>query len=55
MLKKYVITYRAGAYIRKVEIDAASKYAAKKIFYLKHPKYEIIKTEEMESKDGKED
>ena len=49
MLRKYKITYRVGQRLRTVIIEAASKYNAKQKFYLKYPKYEIVK---MEVEDG---
>lgn len=47
MLKKFKVTYRAVLKHRAVEIEAASKYAAKRIFYRKYPKYEIVSIEEV--------
>lgn len=49
MLKKYKITYRVGLLLRTIKIEATSKYNAKRKFYIKYPKYEIIKTEVDES------
>ena len=49
MLKKYKITYRVGLLLlRTITIEATSKYNAKQKFYIKYPKYEIIKTEVVE-------
>ena len=49
MLKKYKITYKKVLKLFEVEIEAASKYAAKQIFYRKYPRYEIVKVEEVEN------
>ncbi len=52
MLKKYKITYKKVLKLFEVEIEAASKYAAKQLFYRTYPKYEIIKIEEVIGDDG---
>ena len=51
MLRKFKITYRALLGQRTMEIEAYSKYNAKKRFYVQHPKAEIVKIEEVN--DGK--
>ena len=49
MLKKFKVTYLTVCRKEKtVEIEAASKYDAKNRFYRLHPKYEIIKVEEVQ-------
>lgn len=48
MIKKYKITYFVGLRLRTIKIEATSKYNAKQKFYLKYPKYEIVRTEEVE-------
>ena len=45
MLRRYKITYRVGQRLRTVIIEATSKYNAKQKFYIKYPKYEIVRTE----------
>jgi hypothetical protein len=48
MLRKFKITYITVTNKEKTEnIEAASKYDAKQRFYRLHPKYEIIKVEEV--------
>ena len=48
MLKrKFKITYRAVLGHRTMEIEACSKYNAKKQFYVQYPQGEIIKVEEV--------
>ena len=54
MIKKYRITYRAVLKHRTVVMEAFSKYDAKQRFYRTYPKYEIIKIEETETKDEKD-
>lgn len=49
MLRKFKVTYLTVTGKEKTEkIEAASKYDAKKRFYRLHPKYEIIKVEEVQ-------
>lgn len=48
MLRTYIIKYRTDKRTAKVQIEAASKYAAKKMFYHKHPRFEIIEIKEKE-------
>lgn len=48
MLKKFKITYITVTNKEKTEeVEATSKYDAKQRFYRMHPKYEIIKIEEI--------
>jgi hypothetical protein len=48
MLRKFKITYITVTGKEKTEkIEASSKYDAKNRFYRLHPKYEIIKVEEV--------
>lgn len=48
MLRKFKVTYITVTKKEKTEeIEAASKYDAKNRFYRLHPKYEIIKIEEV--------
>ena len=48
MLKKFKVTYITVTGKEKTEqIEATSKYDAKQRFYRLHPKYEIIKVEEV--------
>ena len=47
MLRKFKVTYRAVLKHRTVEIEASSKYDAKKKFYFMYPRYELIKVEEV--------
>lgn len=47
MPRKFKVTYRAVLKHRSVEILAFSKYDAKKKFYARYPKYEIVKIEEV--------
>lgn len=47
MLRKFKVTYRALLKQRTVEIEAYSKYDAKKRFYRTYPKYEIVIIEEV--------
>lgn len=51
MLKKYKITYKKVLKLFEVEIEAASKYAAKQVFYRKYPRYEIVSLQEVENED----
>ena len=48
MIKKYIITYTRG--VAKLqyttEMDAPSKYAAKKRFYQLYPRYDIVHVKE---------
>lgn len=49
MLRKFIITYITVTGKEKTEtIEGASKYDAKQRFYRMHPKYEIIKVEEVQ-------
>ncbi len=48
MTHKYKITYIQGTRTHTTKLEATSKYNAKKRFYLKYPKAEIVKVEEME-------
>lgn len=48
MLRKYKITYKMVLKERETVLEASSKYDAKKRFYQKHPRYEIVKVEELE-------
>ena len=41
----YKITYKMVLKERETLLQASSKYDAKKKFYAKHPKWEIVKTE----------
>ena len=52
MLRKYKITYRAVLKHRTIEMQAFSKYDAKRRFYNTYPRYEILKIEEIESLKG---
>ncbi len=45
MLQKYKVTYRKVLKLHETIIEATSKYDAKKRFYRKYPRYEIIKVE----------
>lgn len=47
MPRKFKITYRAVSKQHTVELLAFSKYDAKKKFYNKYPRHEIIKIEEV--------
>ena len=48
MLRKFIITYLTVTNKqRSQEIEATSKYDAKQRFYRLHPKYEVIKVEEV--------
>lgn len=48
MIKKYKVTYIAlSNRQREVVIEATSKYDAKQRFYRQHPKYEIVRIEEV--------
>ena len=47
MLRKFNITYRAGHKLCTKEIEACSKYDAKKRFHRIYPTFEIVKTEEV--------
>ena len=48
MLRKFIITYLTVTNKQKTEtIEATSKYDAKNRFYRLHPKYEVIKVEEV--------
>lgn len=49
MLKKYRITYITAKSQGAAVIQARSKYDAKQKFYLKYPKYEIVKIEEVDN------
>lgn len=46
MLRKFKVTYRAVKKQSTMEIEAFSKYDAKKRFNRTYPKYEIIQIEE---------
>lgn len=48
MLRNYKITYKAPLGFGTMEIEAYSKYNAKKRFYAQYPKREILKVEEVE-------
>ena len=48
MLRKFKITYRAVLKHRTLELEAFSKYDAKKRFKRTYPNYEIIKIEEIQ-------
>lgn len=48
MLRKFKITYKWIVGHRTIEIEAYSKYNAKKRFYVMHPKSEVVKIEEVE-------
>lgn len=48
MTKKYKIIYKTALKFETVEIEAASKYAAKQIFYRIHPRFPIISITEVE-------
>lgn len=48
MLRKFKITYKAQLGIRTMELEAYSKYNAKKKFYAQCPTCEIVKIEEVE-------
>ena len=48
MLKKYKITYTEGKKHHEEEVEAHSKYNAKTMFYIEHPKAEIVSVEEEE-------
>ena len=45
----YKITYRMVLKEREMLLEASSKYDAKKRFYQKHPRWEIVKVELEES------
>ena len=47
MLRKFKVTYRAVLKQHTIEIQAFSKYDAKRRFYKTYPKYEIVKIEEV--------
>ena len=48
MFRKFIITYITVTGKEKTEkIEATSKYDAKQRFYRLHPKYEIIRVEEV--------
>lgn len=47
MLRKYKIIYKAALRFDFTEIEAASKYAAKRIFYRKYPRCEIVSLQEV--------
>lgn len=53
MLQKYKITYKMVLKERETVLLASSKYDAKKKFYHKYPRYEIVKVEPMGEKDEK--
>ena len=48
MNKKWIVTYTRirPSHTYTAEIEAPSKYAAKKRFYQLHPRYDIVKVEE---------
>ena len=49
MLRKFKITYVAlSQRQREVVIEATSKYDAKQRFYRLHPKYEVVRIEEVQ-------
>ena len=52
MTKKYKIIYKTALKFETVEIEAASKYAAKQIFYRLHPRFSIISITEVKSNDS---
>lgn len=53
MLRKFKVTYiTVTRRERTEEIEATSKYDAKQRFYRLHPKYEIIKVEEVQSNES---
>lgn len=52
MLQKYKITYRQVLKQYETVIEATSKYDAKKRFYRLHPRWEIVKVEEVAGDDN---
>ena len=48
MIRKYKVTYREVLRHLTVEIEATSKYDAKKKFYRLYPGCELVKIEEVE-------
>ena len=46
--REYRITYRMVLKERSMVIKASSKYNAKQKFYRDHPRWEIVKVEEVE-------
>lgn len=53
MLRKFKVTYITVTQKQRTEeIEATSKYDAKQRFYRLHPKYEIIKVEEVQSNES---
>lgn len=48
MKRKFKVTYKSPLGFRSTEIEAYSKYNAKRIFYVQFPKYEIVKIEEVQ-------
>lgn len=46
MLRKYKIIYKAALRFDFTVIEAASKYAAKQLFYRQYPRYEIVSLRE---------
>jgi hypothetical protein len=48
MLRKFKVTYLSGIKLGKVEIEAYSKYNAKRKFRLEYPGHEIVRIEEVE-------
>jgi hypothetical protein len=47
MLRKFKVTYKSPLGSGSTEIEAYSKYNAKKIFYVQFPTYEILKIVEV--------
>ena len=52
MNRKYKIIYKTALKFETVEIEAASKYAAKQIFYRLHPRCQIVSITEVKSNDS---
>lgn len=49
--REYKITYRMVLKERSLVIKASSKYDAKQKFYREHPRWEIVKVEEVLRRD----
>lgn len=47
MLRKFKVTYKSPLGFGSTEIEAYSKYNAKKRFYVQFPTYEVIKIVEV--------
>ena len=47
MLRKFKVTYKSPLGFYSMEIEAHSKYNAKKRFYVQFPTYEIVKIAEV--------